>query len=188
MQLQLNKHRRVVPVRCVSVDKTCARERLAYTLARVTTRPAQITRPGIIIGWARGSADYARERPLKVAGGRGEKEEREKDEREVIVTAQKVDIVSAGGRGKKKHRAIRLARRTRAWDHLVLTANEFFAARGKTAVCLYEIAKRRNYFIRPCRPCHNIIKSRLVASRYDHARSIVEYQMCSYKTPGTRRV
>lgn len=184
MQLQLNKHRRVV--RCVSVDETCARERLAYTLARVTTRPAQITRPGIIIGWARGSADYARERPLKVAGGRGEREEREKDEREVIARYGAKSGYRI--RGRKREKETPSVWRTRAWDHLVLTANEFFATRGKTAVCLHEIAKRRNYFIRPCRPCHNIIKSRLVASRYDRARSIVRYQMCSYKTPGTRRV
>lgn len=47
-----------------------------------------------------------------------------------------MDIVSAGERGEKEMRDVHLAKRARARDDatkcFVLTANKFFAARGKT--------------------------------------------------------
>jgi len=164
MQLQLNKHRRAGVVRArrtTSTKLVHGNDLRTHLHVRQRAHPAQITRPGVIV--ACGSADCPRERPLKAAGGRRRRGKREKDEREVIThyDTKSEYRIRERKRGKKREAIVwrselETTRLPRPNGKQVFRSRE-----GPRAVCLYKTAKRRNYFICPCRSCHNIIKSRL---------------------------
>lgn len=109
----------------------------------------------------RGSADYAHEWPLKatgdrrsVWGGEGEEETREKDDARSNRSLRRKKWISYPRAEEKKKKREKRERPRVVWRSepcarlasVHTRPNKFFAAKRK-AVRLYEIARRRNYFI-----------------------------------------
>lgn len=179
MQLQLNKHRRAGAMRArrttrLASTKLVHRNDLRRPLARATTHPAQITwlrhhhreRAGMRICRLRAWTAIKSGGRRRGTGERWARSNRSLWRKKWISYPRAEEGKKNAGRSFGEESAgSRRTRLSRPNGKQVFRSEK----EDPRAVRLYKIAKRRNYFICPCRPYHNIIKSRLVTLRYARA-------------------